>query len=86
MLSREESLALLHSQVKNKNLIKHMLAAEAVMGRLADYLGRTGNYGAGPGCFTIWITTGRRKTRKITGSWGRRCWRRGAAPRPWSRR
>ncbi|HOB86180.1 MAG TPA: HDIG domain-containing protein [Bacillota bacterium] len=39
MLSREESLALLHSQVKNKNLIKHMLAAEAVMGRLADYLG-----------------------------------------------
>ncbi|HHX87962.1 MAG TPA: HDIG domain-containing protein [Firmicutes bacterium] len=34
-MDRESALALLKSQVKNKNLIKHMLATEAVMSSLA---------------------------------------------------
>ena len=37
-MQREEALSLVKEQVKNKNLIKHMLAVEAVMGRLAEYL------------------------------------------------
>ena len=34
-MDRESALALVKSQVKNKNLIKHMLAVEAVMSSLA---------------------------------------------------
>ena len=34
-MDREKALTLLRSQVKNKNLIKHMLATEAVMAALA---------------------------------------------------
>ncbi|MCJ7806970.1 MAG: HDIG domain-containing protein [Clostridia bacterium] len=37
-MQREEALSLVKEQVKNKNLIKHMLAVEAVMARLAEYL------------------------------------------------
>jgi uncharacterized protein len=39
-MQREEALNLVKEQVKNKNLIKHMLATEAVMSRLALHLGQ----------------------------------------------
>jgi len=39
-LTREEALALLKRQLKNKNLQKHCLATEAVMRRLARRLGQ----------------------------------------------
>lgn len=38
-MTREEALQLVKKHVKNKNLIKHMLACEAVMGALAEYFG-----------------------------------------------
>lgn len=38
-MNREEALALVKKHVKNKNLVKHMLATEAVMGKLAERLG-----------------------------------------------
>ncbi len=38
-MDRSEALALLTSQVKTKNLVKHCLACEAVMGALAERLG-----------------------------------------------
>jgi putative nucleotidyltransferase with HDIG domain len=39
MKNREEALQLVRSHVKNKNLVKHMLATEAVMRRLARHFG-----------------------------------------------
>ena len=39
MLSREEALSLVKENVKTPNLIKHMLAVEAIMRRCAEYLG-----------------------------------------------
>ena len=39
MISRDEALQLVKQYVSNKNLIKHMLAVEAVMGRLAARFG-----------------------------------------------
>ena len=38
-MKREEALALVKKHVKNKNLIKHMLAAEFVLEELAEHLG-----------------------------------------------
>lgn len=38
-MKREEALSLVKEEVKNKNLLKHMLAVEAVMRRLAVELG-----------------------------------------------
>ena len=38
-MEREAALALVKKHVKNKNLVKHMLAAEAIMRRLARQLG-----------------------------------------------
>ncbi len=38
-MERKEALALVKKHVKNKNLVKHMLAVEAVMGALARHLG-----------------------------------------------
>ncbi|KAF0195168.1 MAG: metal dependent phosphohydrolase [Bacillota bacterium] len=38
-MERNEALNLVKQHVKNKNLIKHMLAVEAVMGALAPHLG-----------------------------------------------
>jgi putative nucleotidyltransferase with HDIG domain len=38
-MDRDEALQLVRSHVKNKNLIKHMLATEAVMRRLAHHFG-----------------------------------------------
>lgn len=37
MVSREEALKILHENIKTEHLIKHMLATEAVMRRLARY-------------------------------------------------
>ena len=38
-MERTEALRLIHENVKNKNLIKHMLATEAIMRKAADYFG-----------------------------------------------
>ncbi len=38
-MNREEALKLVRESVKNKNLVKHMLAAEAVMRKLAVHFG-----------------------------------------------
>ncbi len=38
-MNREQAYELITKNVKNKNLIKHMLAVEAVMGKLARHLG-----------------------------------------------
>ncbi len=38
MITREDALILLKKYIKNKNLIKHMLACEAAMYKLAEYL------------------------------------------------
>lgn len=38
-MQRNEALELVKKNVKNKNLIKHMLAVEAVMGKLAEHFG-----------------------------------------------
>lgn len=39
MINRTKGLELLHSHIKNKNLIRHGLAAEAAMKGLANYFG-----------------------------------------------
>lgn len=39
MLKREEALSLVKEHVKNKNLVKHMLATEFVLEGIADHLG-----------------------------------------------
>lgn len=36
MITREEALKILEEKVNNKNIVKHMLATEAVMGALAE--------------------------------------------------
>jgi putative nucleotidyltransferase with HDIG domain len=36
-MNREKALALVKSKVKNKNLVKHMLAVEAIMKRVAEH-------------------------------------------------
>lgn len=41
MITREEAIELIEKHVENKNIIKHMLALEAVMGALADKFGGT---------------------------------------------
>ena len=38
-MTRDEALNVVTSRVSNKNLVKHMLATEAVMRELADYFG-----------------------------------------------
>jgi putative nucleotidyltransferase with HDIG domain len=43
MVERSEALDLVRSRVENKNLVKHMLATEAVMRRLAQHLGEDEN-------------------------------------------
>ena len=37
MITREEALKFLNEKIENKNIIKHMLATEALMGELANY-------------------------------------------------
>jgi putative nucleotidyltransferase with HDIG domain len=39
MMAREEALALVRARVRSENLVKHMLATEAIMGSLARRLG-----------------------------------------------
>jgi len=43
MITREQALQLIEEHVANKNIIKHMVALEAVMGALADKLGGNKN-------------------------------------------
>jgi putative nucleotidyltransferase with HDIG domain len=43
MLSREEALQLVKENVKKENLIKHMLAVEAIMKKCAEFLGEDQN-------------------------------------------
>lgn len=38
MIKREEALALIGEHVENKNIVKHMLALEALMGGVYDEL------------------------------------------------
>lgn len=38
-MEREEALRILSEKISNKNLLKHMLAVEAIMRKLADYFG-----------------------------------------------
>ena len=40
MISREEALALVEQHLKQKNLIKHVLAVESIMLALADKFGQ----------------------------------------------
>lgn len=39
MISRDEALKLVEQHVKNRNLVKHMIAVSAIMGGLAEKLG-----------------------------------------------
>lgn len=39
MMDREEALRLVKEKVKNQNLVKHMLACEAVLKKMANYFG-----------------------------------------------
>ena len=41
-MERDEALKLVEENVKNKNLVKHMLATEAVMSALAERFGEDG--------------------------------------------
>ena len=43
MMQREEAYKLLKKHLKNKNLLKHCLTVEAVMGRLAEHFGEDKN-------------------------------------------
>ena len=45
-MEREAALALVKKHVKTRNLVKHMLAAEAIMRRLARHLRGMRNCGA----------------------------------------
>jgi len=38
-MKREDALRILSEKISNKNLLKHMLAVEAIMRKLADYFG-----------------------------------------------
>lgn len=38
-MKREEAIILLNEKIGNKNLLKHMLAVEAIMRKLAEYFG-----------------------------------------------
>lgn len=42
MIARQEALELINSHVENKNIVKHMLALEAVMGALYDKIQKDG--------------------------------------------
>lgn len=48
-MNREEALDLVKSKVKNKNLVKHMLAVEAIMKRVAEHFSEDVN---------MWCLTG----------------------------
>ncbi|RLE46953.1 MAG: phosphohydrolase, partial [Candidatus Methanomethylicota archaeon] len=43
MISREEALKLLRQKLRNEKLIKHCIAVEAIMKKLAEYLGKDVN-------------------------------------------
>ena len=57
MISREEALKFLNEKVENKNIIKHMLATEAVMGGVYEALRAKGKADLG-GAKEEWMTAG----------------------------
>jgi len=56
-MDRDAAVNLLTTHVKNKNLVKHCLACEAVLGALASTSARTSRAGASPAYCTISTTT-----------------------------
>ncbi|KKU10960.1 MAG: HDIG domain protein [Parcubacteria group bacterium GW2011_GWB1_46_8] len=57
MITREQALGLIQEHVQNKNIIKHMVALEAVMGALYDLLSERGNADLG-GAKSEWMIAG----------------------------
>ena len=49
-MNRDDALASIEANVENRNLIKHMLATEAIMRRWRDTLARMRRLGGLPGC------------------------------------
>ncbi len=45
MMNREEALRIVHTYVKNPNLINHMLSVEAAMRFYAENTGKMPSYG-----------------------------------------
>jgi len=57
MISKEEALKFLNEKVENKNIIKHMLATEALMGAVYDVLKGKGKTDLG-GSREEWMIAG----------------------------
>lgn len=57
MINRQEALKFLSEKIENKNIIKHMLATEALMGGVYDALKTKGVAGLG-GTKEEWMTAG----------------------------
>ena len=57
MISREEALKFLNEKIENKNIIKHMLATEAMMGGIYDVLKTKGKTDLG-GIREEWLMAG----------------------------
>lgn len=57
MISREESLKFLNEKVENKNIVKHMVATEALMGAIYDHLAAQGKTDLG-GTKEEWLAAG----------------------------
>ncbi len=57
MICREEALNFLNEKIANRNIIKHMLATEALMGGIYDYLAGQGKADLG-GAKEEWMMTG----------------------------
>lgn len=57
MITREEALKFLNEKIKNENIIKHMLATEALMGGLYDVLEARGETDLG-GTKEEWMVAG----------------------------
>lgn len=57
MINREEALAFLNGKIENKNIVKHMIAAEALMGAVYDVLTQKGEEDLG-GTREEWMMAG----------------------------
>ena len=57
MISREDALKFLNEKIENKNIIKHMLATEALMGGVYEFLKRRGEKDLG-GTRQEWMMAG----------------------------
>ena len=74
-MTRDEAYALLKENLHNKNLIKHCLAVEAVMRKLADYFSEDEKNGDWLAYYMTSTMTRRPVNRKSIASWEERCWR-----------